>query len=261
MIKIIACGACGKMGTRIISLALLDKNIKVIAGIERKNHENIGKVINGCRIVDSLEKVVNETDCIIDFSNPESTMETARIAASAQKPLVIGSTGFTKEELDSLYRTISGIPVVMSPNMSIGVNVLFNIVREVAKVMSDYDVEIFEIHHNQKKDAPSGTANKLAEIICEVTQRNLSENGVYGRAGIVGARKKSELGILASRAGDVVGDHTVMFAANNERLELTHRAHSRDTLASGALHAARWVVNQKPGLYDMSDVLGLKAKQ
>ena len=169
-----------------------------------------------------------------------------------KKPIVICTTGIAKEGLAKIKSASSEIPIVFSPNMSVGVSLLFKLVGEVADIIPDYDVEIVEAHHNQKKDAPSGTALKLAEIISS----KLNLEHVYGRCGNVGARKK-EIGIHAIRAGDIVGDHTVIFATNGERIELTHRAQSRDTFAVGAVKAAKWVFGKKPGLYTMQDVLGL----
>jgi len=172
---------------------------------------------------------------------------------------VIGSTGFTKEQLAEVSKYVQKVPCVLSPNMSIGVNLCFKVLAEIAKTIGDdYDMEIVEAHHRMKKDAPSGTAVKMAQVIAQAVNRNLEEVGVYARKGMIGERTKKEIGIQTLRAGDIVGEHTVMFAGKGERIEVTHRAHSRDTFAAGAVRAAKWVVGKKPGLYDMQDVLGLK---
>ena len=257
MIKIIVCGARGKMGSRILNLALQDKSFEIIAGIEKKNHQDINRIVNGYKILDNLEEIINKTDVVIDFTNPEATLQNSKIVSDAKKCMIIGTTGFSEHDFNNLKNTVKNIPTVISPNMSLGVNLLFDLVKKVASIIPDYDIEIIELHHNQKKDAPSGTANKLAEIICKQTHRDINKDGVYGRVGIVGARKKQEIGIFAVRAGDIVGEHTVIFAGNSERIEIIHRAHSRDTFAKGALQASKWIINKKPGIYSMSDVLEL----
>jgi 4-hydroxy-tetrahydrodipicolinate reductase len=190
---------------------------------------------------------------------PEASLEHIRTCAELGKAAVIGSTGFSPDQLSKLAKEVQKIPCVLSPNMSIGVNLCFKILAEVAKTIGeDYDMEIVEAHHRMKKDAPSGTAMKMAQVIAQAVNRNLDEVGVYARKGMIGERSKKEIGIQTLRAGDIVGEHTVMFAGKGERIEITHRAHSRDTFAAGAVRAAKWVVGQKPGLYDMQDVLGLK---
>jgi 4-hydroxy-tetrahydrodipicolinate reductase len=173
--------------------------------------------------------------------------------------MVIGSTGFSPEEMEEIRDLTGNVPCVLAPNMSVGVNVLFKVIRTVAEILGDdYDVEILEAHHHLKKDAPSGTAMKMAHIIAEALGRDLDEVGIYERKGLIGERPRREIGIQTLRAGDIVGEHTVLFGAVGERLELIHRAHSRDNFAKGAIRAAKWVVEQKPGLYDMQDVLGLR---
>jgi 4-hydroxy-tetrahydrodipicolinate reductase len=174
------------------------------------------------------------------------------------KPLVIGTTGFSPAELAQIRKAATRIPCVLSPNMSVGVNVMFKIVTEAARLLGqDYDMEIIEAHHRFKKDAPSGTALHLAEILAQATQQRLEDVATYSRKGQVGERKKSEIGIQAIRAGDIVGEHTVVFGGMGERLEIAHRAHNRDNFARGAIIAAKWVVHQPPGLYEMAHVLGL----
>ena len=253
--RIVVCGAMGRMGASIIRLAQNSEHFSVVAGVERKEEcrEN-----TGCVVVDDLARVVKNADVVIDFTAPIATLGHIPIVVAAGKAMVIGTTGFTPEQLQEIRSAAGKIPVVFSPNMSVGLNLLFRLVKEAARALSDYDIEIVELHHNRKKDAPSGTAAKLADIMATELGRKMSDVGVYGRQGDVGARTKEEIGVMAVRAGDIVGDHTVYFAGQGERVELTHRAHSRDTLASGALKAARWLTGRQPGLYEMLDVLNLK---
>jgi 4-hydroxy-tetrahydrodipicolinate reductase len=173
--------------------------------------------------------------------------------------MVIGTTGLTSAHLEEIKLLARQVPCVLSPNMSVGVNLLYKVIGEMAKTLGDdYDIEVIEAHHRLKKDAPSGTALKIAEVLARAVNRDLDQVGVYARKGMIGERTKQEIGIQTIRAGDIVGDHTVLFGGMGERIEVTHRASSRDTFARGALRAARWVVRQPPGLYDMMDVLGLK---
>jgi 4-hydroxy-tetrahydrodipicolinate reductase len=182
------------------------------------------------------------------------------MAAEHKRPIVIGSTGFSADEMDRIRKFAQNVPCVLAPNMSVGVNVMFKLLKIVAETLGDdYDVEILEVHHRLKKDAPSGTALKMAQVVAEALGRELDEVGIYERKGLIGERSKKEIGIQALRAGDIVGEHTVIFGAVGERLELIHRAHSRDNFARGAIRAAKWVVRQEPGLYDMQDVLGFRS--
>ena len=181
------------------------------------------------------------------------------IAADAGVPMVIGTTGIGAADLERARELSATIPCVLSPNMSVGVNILFKVLAEVASTLGDdYDVEVFETHHRFKKDSPSGTALRMAQVIASALGRDLGRAGIFGRKGMVGERVKEEIAIHALRAGDVVGEHTVVFGGMGERVEITHRAHSRDNFARGALRAARWVIGRPPGVYDMQDVLGLK---
>ncbi len=257
MVNIIICGAAGKMGDRILNIVLQDKELNLAGAVESRKHPMLGKKIGPVTITDDLDSIIKSTDVIIDFTCPVATIEHLKAAAYAGKAMVIGTTGFDHAQLISLKKIASQIPCVFSPNMSIGINVLFKIVHEVAGILSDYDIEIIEAHHNQKKDAPSGTAAKIAEIIAAVLGRDIDKVGVAGRKGMVGKRKKEEIGIHAVRAGDIVGEHTIIYAGHGERIELIHRAHSRDTFARGAVKAARWVVSKPKGLYSMHDVLGI----
>src|SRR5262249_52818856 len=195
---------------------------------------------------------------LVEFTAPEPTVEHLRVAASRGAGAVVGTTGLHTTQIEEVRRLAARDPILPSPNMSVGVNLAFRVLAVMAKALGDdYDVEITEIHHRMKKDAPSGTAAKMAEVIAEALGRRIEDTGVYGRHGLVGERTTKEIGVHALRGGDVVGDHTVVFSTIGERLELSHRAHTRDTFAQGALRAARFVATAAPGLYSMHDVLGL----
>jgi 4-hydroxy-tetrahydrodipicolinate reductase len=244
MTRIIITGSKGRMGQALV------------ACVERYRDLTItGQIDAG----DDLKSVMGQGDVVIDFSSHDATAGVAELCAANNKALVIGTTGHTDAEKTKIKNSISKIPVVWSANYSTGVNTLFWLTRRAAEILGPgFDLEVVEMHHRMKKDAPSGTAATLAEILAAVRKQQLSDVVRHGREGIVGARTDAEIGMHALRGGDVVGDHTVIFAASGERLELTHKASSRDTFANGALRAAQWVVKQKPGLYDMQDVLGLK---
>ena len=208
---------------------------------------------------DDLLPLISEVDVVIDFSFHDATAQFAAVCAEHQKALVIGTTGHGDAEKSQIASLKSTIPMVWASNYSTGVNTLFWLTRKAAEILGPtFDLEVVEMHHRMKKDAPSGTAATLAEILAAVRKQQLSKVIRHGRRGIVGERTPAEIGMHSLRGGDVVGDHTVIFAADGERLELTHKASSRETFAHGALRAAQWVVQQKPGLYDMQDVLGLK---
>ncbi len=269
MIKAVVTGAAGRMGSRIINVISTSEGIRLSGAVERKGHGLVGQDSCGpaglpgggvlVTITDDLAAALKTGDVLIDFTFPEASLGHIRTCAELGKPLVIGSTGFSKEQLAEIGKYVQKVPCVLSPNMSIGVNLCFKILEEIAKTIGeDYDMEIVEAHHRMKKDAPSGTAMKMAQVIAHAVNRNLEQVGVYARKGMIGERSKKEIGIQTLRAGDIVGEHTVMFAGKGERIEITHRAHSRDTFAAGAVRAAKWVVGKKPGLYDMQDVLGLK---
>ena len=267
MIKAIVTGAAGRMGSRIINVLSASEGIVLSGAVERKGHVLLGQdagspagiAATNVRIVDDLAAALKAGDVLIDFTSPETSLNHIKVCADMGKALVIGSTGFSKDQMGQVSALVEKVPCVLSPNMSIGVNLCFKILDEIARTIGeDYDMEIVEAHHRMKKDAPSGTAVKMAQVIAKAVNRNLEEVGVYARKGMIGERSKKEIGIQTLRAGDIVGEHTVMFAGKGERIELTHRAHSRDTFAAGAIRAAKWVVGKKPGLYDMQDVLGLK---
>jgi 4-hydroxy-tetrahydrodipicolinate reductase len=256
--KIVVCGAAGRMGQTIVNLAKEDSNFEIIAALEREGSKAIGTGNPAISSVRDLDKFLQEADGIIDFTNPESTLNNLEHAKKHNVPIIIGTTGFSEQQKQEVDEFSKSVAIVFSPNMSIGVNILFKLVEEAARKISDYDVEILELHHNKKKDAPSGTAAKLAEVVASVKCKKGEDIAVYGRHGANSLRTKDEVGVFSIRAGDIVGDHTVYFVGPGERIELTHRASSRDTFAVGALRAAKWIINQKPGLYDMANVLNLK---
>jgi 4-hydroxy-tetrahydrodipicolinate reductase len=253
------------MGKMIIQACVKDPDVKITAGVEQAGSPFVGKDAGetagvgslGAVIADDLAKVVNTCDVVIDFTFPAVTLANLEICRRNGKKMVIGTTGLSSAEVGIVRNAGQSVAVVQSPNMSIGVNLLFKIIADVTAVLSDYDIEIVEAHHNQKKDAPSGTAEKLAQVIAGVRNNSLEETGVYGRKGIVGARKKGELGVHAVRGGDIVGDHTILFAGEGERIEVKHQAHSRMTFASGAVKAARFLAGKDKGFFTMKEVLGL----
>lgn len=267
MVKAIVLGVCGRMGTRIAHWVVSTEGIDLVAAVEGVGHPAIGKDVGeffgsgktGIIIENDLEKVIDKGDVIIDFTHHEATVAHMGLAAAKGKAMVIGTTGFSVTELQQIHKYGEKTPCVLAPNMSVGVNVMFKVLKDVAKILvDDYDVEIVESHHNQKKDAPSGTAMKMAQIIADALDRDLEKEAVYTRKGMIGARTKKEIGIQTIRGGDIVGEHDVMFVTSGERLEFIHRAHSRDNFARGAVRAAMWIFGKKQGMYDMQDVLGLK---
>ena len=269
MIRAIVCGAAGRMGGRIVALVQEADDFALVGAVERLGHPGlskdageaagIGKI--GLSLTDDLRSVVKEGQVVFDFTTPEAALAHLAIAAEARVPVVLGTTGLSAAHLNKARELTAAAPCVLSPNMSVGVNILYKVLAEVASTVGgDYDVEIFETHHRFKKDAPSGTALRMAQVIASALGRELDRTGIYGRKGMVGERGKEEIAIHALRAGDVVGEHTVVFGGMGERIEITHRAHSRDNFARGALRAARWVVGKAPVLYDMQDVLGLRSR-
>lgn len=267
MIKVIVAGAAGRMGCRLVSL-IRDSTALMLAGaLEGKGHPALGEDAGETAgsghadlpITEDLATLMGRGDVVIDFSSPEATLEHMRTVAHHRRAMVIGTTGFSEIQLDELKSLAQQIPCVFSPNMSVGINLICKVIGEMARTLGDdYDIEVIEAHHRLKKDAPSGTALKIAEVLARSVSRDLNQVGVYTRKGMIGERAKGEIGIQTIRAGDIVGDHTVLFGGMGERIEVTHRASSRDTFARGALRAARWVVRQPPGLYDMMDVLSLR---
>ena len=264
--SLIVCGAAGRMGRTLVSLAAHTDATVVAAAVEAPGHPSLGRDVGdlagvgplGIAIGSDLSAVCRPESVVLDFTNADAAMATLRIAVAAGGAIVLGSTGFSEVQQREIDDLAPRIRSVVAANMSVGVTVLERLAREAARVLGDgFDPEIVEIHHRMKVDAPSGTALSLGRAVAEATGRMLQTDAVYGRQGLVGRRTPAEIGILAVRGGDVVGEHTVYFAGMGERLELTHRAQSRDCLARGALRAALWLDHQPPGRYSMADVLGL----
>lgn len=263
---IVICGAAGRMGQMLTRLGRADEGIAVVGAIEAPNHPAIGRDAGqvaggdpmGITVRDDLGAVAGPETVVVDFTTASVALAHLRIAAAAGAAAVIGTTGFTAEEEREAHELAGRTRTVMAPNMSVGVNVLLGVVRHVARALGDaFDVEIIELHHHHKKDAPSGTALALARAAAETLDRPFPESAVFGRQGQVGERRPREIGVLALRAGDATGDHTVVFGGIGERLELTHRSQSRECFAIGALRAAVWLSRQPQGRYSMADVLGL----
>jgi 4-hydroxy-tetrahydrodipicolinate reductase len=244
MTNIIIAGAKGRMGQALLRCAATVPAITVNGRID---------------LGDDLGAVLGQADVVVDFTFHESTLAFARLCAAQKKAIVIGTTGHSEAERKELTALAAEIPMVWSANYSTGVNALFWLTRKAAEILGPgFDLEILEMHHRLKKDAPSGTAATLAQILAEARNLSLEQAARHGRHGVPGERTAGEIGLHSLRGGDVVGDHTVIFASAGERVELTHKASSRDTFALGALRAAQWVAGKKPGLYDMQDVLGLR---
>jgi 4-hydroxy-tetrahydrodipicolinate reductase len=248
MIKVAVTGAAGRMGGRIITLITEAEGLEVAGAIEMAGHARLGDdagYVAGCgdlgvAITDSLEQALANADVLIDFTWPEVTIGNAEVCGRLGKAMVVGTTG-------------------LAPNMSVGVNVCFKLLKDMAKTLGEgFDVEIVELHHNKKKDSPSGTAVRMGEIVADALDRNYNEVANYHREGMCGERSQDEIGMQTVRGGDIVGEHTVYFIGMGERIELTHRAMSRDMFARGAVRAAGWLAEKPIGLYDMQDVLGLK---
>jgi 4-hydroxy-tetrahydrodipicolinate reductase len=261
MIRIAITGAAGRMGGRIAALALAEgKNFQVVSAMEMPAHKAMGADVGVLAGAGPCGVAVSETlqgspQVIIDFSTPEGTLKWLAAARQRNLPMVIGTTGLTESQLAEVADAAAAIAIVQSPNMSVGVNLLLRIVGEVARTLAeDYDIEIVEVHHRFKKDAPSGTALALARAIGQATGRDIGKVLVHGRSG-QSPRKSGQIGMHAVRVGDTVGEHTVYFGNLGETLTFSHSAHTRDTFARGALRAAGWVVGRKPGLYTMQDVL------
>jgi 4-hydroxy-tetrahydrodipicolinate reductase len=255
------------MGCRVIACLADAPDLALVGALEAPGHAALGRDAGevagigrlGVPITAAPPAVLTRDRILVEFSVPEATLEHLGIVARGGGRAVIGTTGFTAPQREEIARLAERVPILVSPNMSVGVNLAFKLLAQMAQTLGDeYDVEITEIHHRFKKDAPSGTALRMAEVIAGALGRDVSRVAVYGRQGTPGERTRDEIGLLSLRSGDVVGEHTVTFGNLGERLELTHRAHSRDTFARGAIRAARFIAGAPPGLYSMQDVLGLK---
>lgn len=265
-LRVIVAGAAGRMGKRLIQLIAEAPDLVLAGAIEHAGHGALGRDageeagVGALKVPLSsdLEAIAGQGEVLLEFSVPAATLEHLRIAVRAKLAAVLGTTGYDEAQQRELTELARQTRCLVAPNMSVGVNVLFSIVERLTRLLGPgFDLEVLEMHHRMKKDAPSGTAVRLGEILAAATGRSYRDVAVCGRQGMVGARSEAEIGLMALRGGDVAGDHTVYFIGQGERLEITHRAHSRDTFAHGALRAVRWLVQQPVGLYSMKDVLGL----
>ncbi|MFT5132053.1 MAG: 4-hydroxy-tetrahydrodipicolinate reductase [Gammaproteobacteria bacterium] len=266
MVRVGVCGAAGRMGKTILEVCQDTPEVEIGAAIEHPESPMLGLDAGNVAgigeqnvvIVDDINSVLDDFDVLIDFTFAEATIDNLKKCQAAGKRMVIGTTGFNDSQQGEIRSLSKDCPLVFAPNMSVGVNLCFKLIELAAQIIGeDTDIEIIEAHHNQKKDAPSGTALRMGEIIAETLKRDLKECAVYGREGIGDVRDKKTIGFETIRGGDIVGEHTVMFASAGERVEIVHKASNRKTFASGAVRAARWLMDKENGLYDMQDVLGL----
>lgn len=266
-VKLAVTGAGGRMGKMLIEAIANADGVELAAAIERPGSSlvgadageiaGIGKL--GVAVVDDIHAVIDDFDVLIDFTVPKATLANARVCADAHRSIVIGTTGFSDDEKTELLAAADATGMVMAANYSTGVNLCFKLLKSAAEILGDdYDVEVYEAHHRHKIDAPSGTALRMGEVLADALGRDLGKVAVYGREGQTGARERDTIGFATVRGGDVVGDHTVMFMAEGERIEITHKASSRMSFARGAVRAAAWLKGKDSGLFDMQDVLGLR---
>ena len=266
MLKVVIAGCSGRMGHALLEGVFADAELALHGALDRADSPQIGRDAgeqfgkkSGVLISHDVDAALKGADVLVDFTRPEPSLVYLAACQKAGVNMVIGTTGFTSEQKDIIAKVAKDISVVFAPNMSVGVTLLINLVQAAAKVLSEgYDIEVIEAHHRHKVDAPSGTALRLGEAAASALGRNLEECAIYGREGVAGERDPSTIGFATVRGGDVVGDHTVLFAGIGERVELTHKASSRATFALGALRAGKFMQDKKSGLFDMQDVLGLK---
>ncbi len=265
MINIAITGAAGRMGRTLVEACARAEGVRLSAAIERPGSAAVGADAGELAGVGKLGVTIGsnlnglEFDVLVDFTRPAVTLANLELCRQAKKKMVIGTTGLDEPGKRQIAAVARNIAIVFAPNMSVGVNLCFRLLETAARVLGDeVDVEIIEAHHRYKTDAPSGTALRMGEVVAETLHRDLTQSAVYERHGISGERARQTIGFSSIRAGDIVGDHTVLFAGGGERVEITHRAESRMTFANGALRAARWLMDRQPGLYDMQDVLGLR---
>ena len=271
-LKVVIAGCSGRMGHVLLESVFADKDLQLHGALDRVGNPQLGRdageqlgVISTIKVMDSIDEALKNADVLVDFTRPEATMAYLEACQKYDVKMIIGTTGLSSEQKLAIEAASKSIAIVFAPNMSVGVTLLINLVQSAAKVLNEgYDIEILEAHHRHKVDAPSGTALRLGEAAASALGRNLAECAVYGREGVTGERDPSTIGFATVRGGDVVGDHTVLFAGTGERVELTHKASSRATFALGALRAAKFlgeknaVTGKKSGLFDMQDVLGLR---
>lgn len=266
MIRLAMAGAGGRMGRTILSLAAADSNFKITGAFESAGNSAIGTDVGiligskkiGVAVTSDMDKTLTQCDVLIDFTHPSATEANLKSVLKSKVGYVLGTTGLTEALLKNVAEAAKKIPIVQSPNMSVGVNLLLKLVELTSEALDEsYDIEIVEAHHRMKKDSPSGTALKLLEVAAKARGRSLKKDVVYGREGEIGARPRGQIGVMTVRGGDVVGDHTVYYLGDGERIELTHKASSRGAFAQGALKAAKFVADKKPALYNMRQVLGI----
>lgn len=265
-LRIAIAGASGRMGRMLIEVVLNDSEVVLAAAFDRAGAPFVGRdagelVGSACGVVvtDDVRAAIAAADCVIDFTRPEGTLVHLGIARELGKAMVIGTTGFSAAEKETIATVAKDVPVVFAPNMAVGVNAVFKLLEVAARILDEgYDVEVIEAHHRFKVDAPSGTALRMGEVVARELGRNLDECAIYGREGVTGERKPETIGFSTIRGGDVVGDHTVLFAGIGERIEITHKSGSRMPYALGSVRAARFLAGRKNGLFDMQDVLGLR---
>ena len=267
MLRIAITGAAGRMGRSLMEACIATEGLVLSAAIVRPENSLVGAKVGDVignktmevTFVDDIIKVVADFDVLIDFTTPESTMHNLQICQQAGKKIVIGTTGLNEQQKQAIAEAGENIAIVFAPNMSVGVNLCLKLLETAAKILGDeFDVEIVEAHHRHKVDAPSGTALRMGEVVADALDRDLSQCAVYGREGNTGERNPKTIGFETIRAGDIVGEHTVMFAGIGERVEITHKASSRMTFSKGSMRAASWLQNKEQGLFDMQDVLGLR---
>ena len=266
-VRVVIAGSAGRMGRALLESVLHAPGMKLAGALEQKGHAAVGRDAGelagppcGVVIGDDIAKAAAGCDVLIDFTRPEGTIAHLAACRRSGTRMIIGTTGFSDAQKSQIASAARDIAIVMSPNFSVGVNVAFRLIEVAAGALgAGYDVEIVEAHHRRKVDAPSGTALRMGEVAAQALGRDLKKDAVYGREGVTGERKNESIGFATIRGGDLVGDHTVMFIGAGERLEIAHRASSRSNFAQGALRAARFAVARKSGLFDMADVLGLKA--
>jgi len=260
-------GASGRMGKNLIDAVTQTEGLNVSAAIERPDSSllgadagelaGVGKL--GVQVVGAIEEVVDDFDVLIDFTTPATTVHNLEVCVQHGKKIVIGTTGFDEVGLRKIDQASENIAVIFAANFSVGVNLCLKLLKQASEVLNEgYDIEVIEGHHRHKVDAPSGTALRMGEVVAETLGRDLKECAVYGREGITGARDPNTIGFATVRAGDIVGDHTVLFATEGERVEITHKASSRMAFAKGASHACKWIADKSKGLFDMQDVLNLR---
>jgi 4-hydroxy-tetrahydrodipicolinate reductase len=266
MMRIAIAGATGRMGKMLIEAVLNSPDAQLVGALEHNACPQLGQDAGaflgkktGVEITSDISKALGEAEYLIDFTRPEGTMAHLAVAQKTGSKMIIGTTGLSAEQIDGLKKASSTLAIVFAPNMSVGVNVTFKLLEIAAKMLNEgYDIEIIEAHHRHKVDAPSGTALRMGEVIADALGESLDDLAVYAREGHTGERKAGSIGFATIRGGDIVGDHTVLFAGEGERIEISHKSSSRQSYAQGSLRAARFLQSQSSGLYDMQDVLGLR---